>query len=97
MKDINSLLSEILKSSGATEIISNPATICDLQREGLRLDQPTSDTPQERIDKLFKVKKKSAIDALDIIPVLPDIPIPTIGILYKEITECVLFVGDVSR
>lgn len=91
MKDINTLLTELLEESGATVIISNPEDISGLQKDGLKLDPPVSITPQEHIEKLFEVKKKLALDMLDKIPTLPNISMPTVGLLWKEIAECVLF------
>lgn len=91
MENINTLLTKLLKESGATVIIVNPDTLAGLQKDGLKLDQPTTITSQELVNKLFEIKKKSALDVLNIIPALPNIPIPTIGFLWEEITECVLF------
>lgn len=91
MKDINTLLTKLLKESDATVIITNPDTLSELQKDGLRLDQPSLITSQELINKLFEVKKKSALDVLNTIPAIPNVPNPVIGFLWKEITECVLF------
>lgn len=91
MKDINTLLTELLEESGSTVIISNPEDLLRLQKDGLKLDSPASVTPQEYIEKLFESKKKLAMDALNAIPTFPDVPIPTIGLLWMEIIRCVLF------
>jgi len=91
MKDINTVLTELLEESGATVIITNPEDLSGLQKDGLKLDPAVSITPQEHVEKLFEAKKKLALDVLNKIPMLPNVPIPTIGLLWKEIVECVLF------
>lgn len=91
MKDIDTLLTELLKESEATLIILNPENFSELQKDGLKLDLPASITPQECIEKLFEAKKKLALNVFNTIPALPNVPIPTVGLLWKEITECVLF------
>ena len=91
MKDINTILTELLEESGATVIITNPEDLSGLQKDGLKLDPAVSITPQEHVEKLFEAKKKLALDVLNKIPMLPNVPIPTIGLLWKEIVECVLF------
>jgi len=91
MKDINSLLTELIESSGATVIISNPDTIPTLQKEGLPLDQSAPETPEGYVEKLFEIKKTLALDGIKTIPSFPNVPIPTMGLLYNEVVECVLF------
>lgn len=91
MENINTLLAKLLKESSANAIIVNPNTLSKLQKDGLKLDQPNLITPQEFVNNLFEVKKKLALDALDRITTIPNIPNPVIGLLWKEITECVLF------
>ena len=91
MKDINTILTELLEESGATVIITNPEDLLGLQKDGLKLDPVVSITPQEHVEKLFEAKKKLALDILNKIPTLPNVPIPTIGLLWKEIVGCVLF------
>ena len=91
MKDINEFLKEMIEGSATTQIISNPNTLTQLQKDGLELDKAAVLTPQEYVDKLFKEKKTIALESVKSIPSLPDVGVPTIGTLYKEIAECVLF------
>ena len=89
--DINILLSKLLEESGANLIISNPEDLSRLQQNGLELDNPVPLTQEEYIDKLFEAKKCAALESIKAIPSFPDVRIPMIGLLYKEIIECVLF------
>lgn len=89
MKNIDALLSEL--AQGATHIISNPNTIADLQERGVKFDSPKSKTKEEFIEEIFAQRKNIALNNVSKFPMPPDIAIPTIGFLYDEIRECILF------
>lgn len=89
MKNINDFLSNL--AEGATHIISNPKTIENLQQRGVKFDTPTPKTQKQIIDALFQQRKSIALAVISKFPVTPNIAIPTIGFLYDEIRECILF------
>nr|MBI5456010.1 hypothetical protein [Candidatus Levybacteria bacterium] len=89
MKNIDDLLSEL--AGGATHVISNPNTIADLQKRGVKFDKPKSKTEEEFIEEIFGQRKNIALTNISKFPIQPDIAIPTIGFLYDEIRECILF------
>lgn len=89
MKDVNSLLIDL--AQGSTHIISKPETIEELQKQGVEFDAPKITTPEEAIKTLFAQRESAAITSLAQFPSPPNIPIPTIGLLYDEIRECILF------
>lgn len=76
---------------GSTYIISSPNTIKDLQKRGVKFDTPTPKISDQIIDELFQQRKAKALETIDKFPSTPDIAIPTIGFLYNEIRECILF------
>lgn len=89
MKNIDTLLSELVQ--GSTHIISNPNTIADLQKRGVKFDKPKLKTKEEFIEEIFFQRKSIALANISKFPAPPDIAIPTIGFLYDEIRECILF------
>lgn len=89
MKNIDTLLSEL--AQGSTHIISNPNTIADLQKRGVKFDKPKLKTKEEFIEDIFIQRKSIALTNISKFPMPPDIAIPTIGFLYDEIRECILF------
>lgn len=89
MKNLNQVLSDLVKNS--THIISNPRTIDEMRKRGVKFDQLTPKTAQETINNLYSERKKLAIANISKFPAPPDVPIPTIGFLYDEIRECILF------
>lgn len=89
MKNIDDLLSEL--AQGSTHIISNPNTIADLQKRGVKFDKSKPKTEKEFIEEIFNQRKNIALSNISKFPVPPNIAIPTIGFLYDEIRECILF------
>jgi len=89
MNDLNNYLASLVK--GSTEIISNPKTIEEMQKKGVKFDSPTVKTINQIIDELFDQRKNNALDKIKKFPEAPQIAIPTINFLYNEIRECILF------
>lgn len=89
MKDIGTLLSELAK--GSTHIISSPDIIKELQKKGVPFSEQTPGSLEEVVENLFTQRKKGALINISKFPLPPDIAIPTIGFLYDEIRECMLF------
>jgi len=89
MKNINDLLTELAK--GATHMISKPETIEELQRQGVKFDEPKKITPEQAVENIFVQRKAVALTNITKFASPPDIAIPTIGFLYDEIRECILF------
>lgn len=89
MRNINDLLTELAK--GATHIISKPETIAELQKQGVKFDEPQDLTPEQAVNNIFAQRKAIALKNITKFSSPPDIAIPTIGFLYDEIRECILF------
>lgn len=89
MKNINDLLTELVK--GSTHIISKPETIEELQRQGVKFDEPKKLTPEQAVDSIFAQRRAIALANISKFVSPPNIAIPTIGFLYDEIRECILF------
>lgn len=89
MKDINSLLTEL--AQGSTHIISKPETIEELQKQGVEFNKSKITSPEDAIKTLFSQRKGIALANITQFPSPPNIPIPTIGLLYDEVRECILF------
>lgn len=89
MQNINDLLSELAK--GTTHIISKPETIEELQKQGVKFDKPKRLTAEQAVENIFAQRKAIALGNITKFPSPPDIAIPTIGFLYDEIRECILF------
>jgi hypothetical protein len=89
MKDIATLLSEL--AEGSTHIISSPDTIEQLQKQGVPFTEKAPKTLEEVVGALFTQRKIGALTNVSKFPVAPNIAIPTIGFLYDEIRECILF------
>jgi len=89
MKNINDLLTELAKS--ATHIVSKPETIKELQKQGVRFDEPQRLTPEQAVESIFSQRKALALANITKFSPPPDIAISTIGFLYDEIRECILF------
>jgi len=89
MKKINDLLTELAKN--ATHMISKPETIEKLQRQGVKFDEPKKITPEQAVENIFAQRKAIALTNITKFVSPPDIAIPTIGFLYDEIRECILF------
>ncbi|MEK7573166.1 MAG: hypothetical protein AAB531_01950 [Patescibacteria group bacterium] len=88
MKNIDRLLSELVK--GSTHIISSPNTIETLQKRGVKFETKTK-LREEFIEEVFTQRRNLALVNISKFPEPPDIAIPTIGFLYDEIRECILF------
>lgn len=89
MSDLDDFLANI--STGATHIITSPKTIDELQKKGVKFDNKKQRTADQIIENLFQERKENAISSVSKFPNAPDIAIPTIGFLYDEIRECILF------
>ncbi|MCX6731235.1 MAG: hypothetical protein NTZ55_05285 [Candidatus Roizmanbacteria bacterium] len=89
MKDISDLLTELAKES--THIISNPETIAQLQKQGVKFDESKKLTIEEVVQNLFLQRKNVALKNIVKFTPPPNIAIPPIGLLYDEIRECILF------
>lgn len=89
MSNIDDFLASI--SEGATHIISSPKTISDLQKKGVKFETPPPKTTDQIIEDLFQDRKANALTKIAKLPSTPNIAIPTIGFLYDEIRECILF------
>jgi len=89
MSDLDDFLANI--STGATHIITSPKTIDELQKKGVKFDAKKPRTADQIIEGLFQERKENAIANVAKFPSAPDIAIPTIGFLYDEIRECILF------
>lgn len=88
MGDINSLLSVLVKD--ATHMISKPETIKEMQKQGVQFSS-SSLSPEDAVEEIFTKRKSTVMSRLSQFPSAPDIAIPTIGMLYDEIRECILF------
>lgn len=88
-KDIDQFLSEL--TEGYTHIISSPQTIENLRKRGVKFDEPVVKSYEEIVNDLFQKRKGIALDTISKFPSAPTAAIPTIGFLYDEIRECVLF------
>lgn len=89
MKNIDDFLSGLV--SGSTHIISNPKTIEDLQKKGVKFEEKPQKTEAQFLDELFHERRKTSAALIRKFPSAPQIVIPTIGFLYDEIRECILF------
>jgi|SRR5579885_901788 len=89
MSNIDDFLSNLVK--GSTHIISSPQTIEKLQKQGVKFDKPVHKTEDEILDELFTQRRQAANSLLSKFPSSPQIAIPTIGFLYDEIRECIIF------
>lgn len=89
MKNIDDFLSGLV--AGSTHIISNPKTIEDLQKKGVKFDEKSKKTEAQFLDELFNERRKASSSLVRKFPNAPQIAIPTIGFLYDEIRECILF------
>jgi hypothetical protein len=89
MNTIDDFLSGLVK--GSTHIISSPKTIEDLQKRGVKFNEVPKKTEDQFLDELFVERRKASIRIVKKFPSAPQIAIPTIGFLYDEIRECILF------
>lgn len=89
MNTIDDFLSGLVK--GSTHIISSPKTIEDLQKKGVKFDEKPKKTEDEFLNELFDERRKTSTALIKKFPNAPQIAIPTIGFLYDEIRECILF------
>lgn len=89
MKNINDLLTELVQ--GSTHMISKSETIEQLQKQGVKFDEPKQVTMDEMVENLFSQRKIIALTNMAKFVTPPNIAIPTIGLLYDEIRECILF------
>lgn len=89
MKNINDLLTELVQ--GSTHMISKPETIEQLRKQGVKFDEPKQVTMDEMVENLFSQRKTIALTNMAKFVTPPNIAIPTIGLLYDEIRECILF------
>lgn len=89
MENIDDFLSKL--ATGSTDIISSPKTIEDLKKKGVKFDQVAPKTESQFLDELFSERRDSSTSLLNRFPSVPQIAIPTIGFLYDEIRECILF------
>jgi len=89
MNNMDDFLSNLVK--GSTHIISSPATVVDLQKRGVKFDEKVPKTQDQFLDELFNQRRKTANVSMSKFPSAPQIAIPTIGFLYDEIKECILF------
>lgn len=89
MKNISDFLSGLVE--GSTHIISSPNTISDLQKRGVKFEERPKKTEDQFLDELFTQRRKASIALLRKFPDTPQIAIPTIGFLYDEIRESILF------
>lgn len=87
--NIDDLLSKLVQ--GSTHIISKPETIEQLQKQGVKFDKPVYKTETEILDELFSQRRETATSAISKFPTTPQIAIPTIGFLYDEIREAIIF------
>lgn len=89
MSNIDDLLSSLVQ--GSTHIISKPETIEQLQKQGVKFDKPAHKTETEILDELFSQRRQTATSIISKFPNAPKIAIPTIGFLYDEIREAIIF------
>lgn len=89
MNTIDNFLSGLVK--GSTHIISSPKTIEDLQKRGVKFDEKIKKTESQFLDELFAERRNASTTLIGKFPIAPQIAIPTIGFLYDEIRECILF------
>lgn len=89
MINTNDFLSALV--DGSTHIISSPETIQSLEKNGVKLHKTPSKTTDQYLDELYSHRRKQAKQSISHFPVPPQIAIPTIGFLYDEIRECILF------
>jgi len=89
MKNINDFLTELVE--GSTHIISKPETVEELRKQGIKFDEPKKLTPEQAVENIFTQRKTIALANITKFSLPPDIAIPTIGFLYDEIRECILF------
>ena len=88
-EDINELIAA--HAEDATQFIASTSTLKDLISKGLTLDKPVIESDQEYIDRIFEEKRIAAYSIIDEMPGIPNIALPPITSLYKEIRECMLF------
>lgn len=89
MSDLDDFLANI--SAGASHVITSPKTIRELQEKGVKFDTRTPRTANQIIEDLFQERKENAVASVAMFPSTPNMAIPTIGFLYDEIKECILF------
>lgn len=89
MSNIDDLLSSLVQ--GSTHVISKPETIEQLQKQGVKFDKPVHKAETEILDELFSQRRQAATSIISKFPNAPQIAIPTIGFLYDEIREAIIF------
>jgi len=89
MNTIDDFLSGLVK--GSTHIISSPKTIEDLQKRGVKFVEKPKKTEDQFLDELFAERRKASTTLIKKFPSAPQIAVPTIGFLYDEVRECILF------
>jgi hypothetical protein len=89
MNSLDDFLSSLV--GGSTHAILNPKTLGDLQKKGVKFDRPREKSVDEALEELFSKRKALAASAIAKFPTPPNIAIPTIGFLYDEIRECIIF------
>ncbi len=88
MKNINDFLASL--AQGSTHMIANPKTIDALQKQGAHFDT-VKKSGTELLDDLFAQRRKEANNVIKLFPTAPKAAIPTVGFLYDEIREAMLF------
>jgi len=71
--------------------LNNPKTIEDLQKKGVKFEEKPQKTEAQFLDELFDKRRKTSTALIQKFPSAPQIAIPTVGFLYDEIRECILF------
>lgn len=88
MKDIKTLLKELVKDGG--EIVSNPA-VKRLKKQGVSTNELAHPSLDKSFELLFRKRKEKAIEIAERLPIPPPISSAAIESLYNEIRECIFF------
>ena len=89
MEDIKALVRSL--AEGVDLMIVNKETLAALQAAGLKTVEPPQLSVEEYLDVLFSRRKQKAVELATMLPAPPVIEHPSIGSLYNEIRECILF------
>jgi hypothetical protein len=87
--NLEEILSELAENAETATL--SPTTIARLKERGIYIPTPPKRSLEESINLLFgKERKERALEVARNLPVLPDIPVPSIQLLYNEIRESII-------
>lgn len=89
MKSIEELMTQL--TTGENQIIiTNPETIIEAEKNGIKFTRSTQSL-EENISTLLEKRRKNALSLAGKLPSPPTVAVPAIGLLYDEIRECIIF------